>query len=105
MRFLTRITIDNDAGNRFCRDKERDKKMETILGDIRPETVYFGIENGQRTMFAIVNVEGAHEFPRIAEACWMALEANVEFIPVMTKEDFAKASPAIDAAGKKYNWW
>ena len=105
MRFITRATICNESGNRLVRDKDFNKKMETILSDVRPETVYFGIENGKRTLFAVVNVEGAHELPRIAEPFWLALNAEVEFIPVMTREDFTKAGPSIESAGKKFNWW
>ena len=54
------------------------------------------------TVYAVVNFEGTHEIPRIAEPLWLALKANVEFIPAMAQDDFAKAAPLIEQAAKKY---
>jgi len=105
MRFITRVTISNETGNLLCRDKDFGKKLETILGDVRPEHVYFCVENGKRTLYAVVNVEGAHELPRVAEPFWLGLRADVEFTPAMTREDFTKATTHIEAAARKYNWW
>ena len=104
MRFLARITMPNEPGNAFVRDKEMNRKMETVMSDIRPEAVYFGVENGQRTMFALVNVESGHDLPRISEPLWLGLKANVDFIPVMTQEEFKKATTHIESAARKYNW-
>ena len=104
MRFLTRVTLPNEAGNALCRDKEMNRKMETVMSDVHPESVYFGIENGQRTLYCVVNVEGSHELPRISEPFMLGLKANVEFIPVMNQEDFKKAATHIEAAARRYNW-
>ena len=103
MKFMTRVTIPNEAGNALCSDKEMNAKMESVMSDVRPETVYFGVENGQRTIYCIVNVDAGHELPRIAEPFWLALKANVEFIPVMNQEEFKKAQVHIESASKKYN--
>ena len=104
MRFLTRITLPVESGNALCRDKEMNRKMETILSEVRPESIYFGVENGQRTMFCIVNAEGNHDLPRIAEPFWLGLKADVHFTPVMNQEDFRKAASAIEGAAKKFSW-
>jgi hypothetical protein len=104
MRFIARVTLPIEAGNRLCRDKELNKKFETILSDVRPEHVYFGIENGQRTLFCVVNVEGSHELPRVAEPFWLGCQANVDFIPVMNQDEFRKAQNSIETAARKFNW-
>jgi hypothetical protein len=78
--------------------------METILSEVRPETVYFGVENGQRTLFCVVNVEHSHELPRIAEPFWLGVQANVDFIPVMNQEEFKKAATHVESAVRKINW-
>ena len=96
MRFLVRSTLTNAAGNQLCTDKEMGAKMEAILSEVRPETVHFGIENGQRTIYCIVNVDGSHELPRIAEPFWLGLKASVEFIPVMNQDEFKKDSTFIE---------
>ncbi len=104
MRFLTQVTLPNAAGNQFCTDKEFNHKMEAILSEVRPESVYFGIKNGQRSLFCIVNVENSYELPRIAEPFWLALKADVDFTPVMNQDDFKKASSYIESAARKFNW-
>ena len=104
MRFIARVTLPIQQGNQFCRDKEMNRKMETILSEVRPETVYFGVENGQRTLFAIVTCEHSHELPRLAEPFWLGLQANVDFIPVMNQDEFKKASGTIESAVRKINW-
>ena len=104
MRFLVRATLTNAAGNALCTDKEMGHKMEAILSEVRPESVYFGIEHGQRSLFCIVNVDGSHELPRIAEPFWLGLKADVEFIPVMNQDEFKKASTYIESSTRKFNW-
>ena len=104
MRFLAQATIPNESGNAFCVDKEMNRKMEAILSEVRPEQVYFGIENGQRCLFCIVNVDGGHDLPRIAEPLWLGLKADVKFTPVMNTEEFKKATSTIESAGKRFNW-
>jgi len=102
MKFIVRATIPNESGNSMLKSPEFSKTMENVMGDVRPETVYFGIENGKRTIFLVVNVKEGSDLPSIAEPLWMSLKANVEFIPVMDQGEFAKAQSHIDRSAKKY---
>ena len=102
MRFLVKATLPVEAGNALVRDPSVGQRIQGIMGDIRPEAVYFAAADGQRTVYAVVNLEATHEIPRIAEPFWLALKANVEFIPVMAQDDFAEAAPLIEQAAKKY---
>ena len=102
MRFLVKANIPVEAGNALARDPNFQKRMDSIMGDIRPEAAYFAIEGGQRTVFFVVNVSDASQMPSIAEPLWLSLKADVNFTPVMVQEDFAKAVPHIQAAAKKY---
>lgn len=104
MRFLMRSTIPVASGNSFVSDKEMNQKMEALMSAVKPDSVYFGIEKGQRTIFCLVNVEGGHELPRMAEPFWLALKADVEFVPLMNQEDFKKASPDIEKSVQRFNW-
>ena len=102
MRFLVKVTIPVEAGNALVSDPNFSKRMESILGDIKPERAYFALEGGQRTIYLIVNAAEASQTPAIAEPLWLSLKASVEFIPVMDQADMAKATPAIMQAAKKY---
>lgn len=102
MRFLVKARIPVEAGNAFIRDAKFKKRMDEILGDIKPETAYFLAECGQRNMYLIVNLDGAHQIPAVAEPLWLALKADVDFVPIMDAADMAKATPSIERAAKKY---
>ncbi|MCH7472410.1 hypothetical protein IIA79_05605 [bacterium] len=96
------MTIPVEAGNEMVRDPEFGNKMEEIFGRLKPEAAYFSAENGQRTMYFFINMEDSSELPGIAEPFWLAMEADVECIPVMNKDDLAKAAPSIQEAVSKY---
>ena len=102
MRFLVKATIPVDAGNELVQDPQFGSRLERLLGDLKPETAYFAIEGGQRTMYLIVNVADASQTPAIAEPLWLDFRADVELIPVMTRADMARATPSIVQAAKKY---
>ncbi|MGE0617146.1 MAG: hypothetical protein AB7P04_16065, partial [Bacteriovoracia bacterium] len=97
-------TLENEAGNQLCADKEMNRKMKTLLTEVRPENFYFGIKNGQRAFFCVVNVEGSHELPRITEPFWLGFRANVECTAIMTQEDFRKSVNHIESSVRKFNW-
>ena len=102
MLFLVRATIPVEAGNELVRDPDFGKRMQDILSTIKPKTVYFAVEAGQRTMYLVIDgVEGTR-IPAIAEPLWLSLKAQVEFIPAMSSEEFAKATRYIEQAVKKF---
>ena len=47
-------------------------------------------------------MQHASQIPTIAEPWFTAFHASVELKPVMTPDDLAKASRAIESAAKKY---
>ena len=102
MRFLLKATIPVDVGNALIHDPDMNKKMDSIMADIRPEAVYFCLEHGQRTIYFVVSIEDTYEMPRIAEPLWLTFEADVEVIPAMSQEDFGKAAGFFEEMAKKY---
>ena len=59
-------------------------------------------ENGERTAYLFVDLQDASQIPAVAEPWFLACDASIEIVPVMTPEDLAKAGPAIEQAVKKY---
>ncbi len=102
MRFLVKATIPVEAGNALVQDPNFGKRLESIVSDLKPETVYFAVEGGQRTIYLIVNVADASQTPGIAEPLWLSFSADVEFVPIMNQADMVKATPSIAQAAKKY---
>ncbi|MBI4465495.1 MAG: hypothetical protein HY647_12385 [Acidobacteria bacterium] len=102
MLFLMRVTIPVEAGNTLVRDPNFAKRMQEILSDIKPEAVYFTAQGGQRTVYLLVQMRESSQLPALAEPFWLSLKADVECTPVMTAEEFAKATPTVEQLGKKY---
>ena len=90
------------AGNALVRDPNLQSRMDTVIGDIRPEVVYFTIEGGQRTVYLIVNLENPEDMPRVAEPLWLSWKADVAVQPVFTGEDMEKGMAVIGEIVKKY---
>jgi hypothetical protein len=102
MQFLVRVTIPIDAGNEMIRDPNFAQTIETILGDVKPDNVMFCIESGQRTVYLTMTVNDGSDWVARIEPLWLALSADVEVIPAISQEDFAKAGPALGAIVQKY---
>ena len=102
MKFLVRATMPVAAGNAFIKRADWQTKMDQIMGDLKPEAAYFTLDRGQRTLYLLVNVEHSHQLPAMAEPLWHTFQADVDFIPTMTQEDFGAAMPGIEAAVQRY---
>ena len=102
MHFLVRATIPVEVGNTMIHDPNMGKKIEDVMGDLKPEAVYFCVDKGQRTIYFLINPQDSSELPGICEPLWNAFKADNEFIPAMAQEDFAKAGPIIERVSKKY---
>jgi hypothetical protein len=102
MRCLMKASMPVDSGNQAATSGTLGKTIQKILADLKPEAAYFGEDNGKRTAFLIVDLKDLSEIPKVAEPWFLAFNAAVEFHPVMTMEDLAKAGPHIEDAVRKY---
>jgi hypothetical protein len=102
MRVLMKVSMPTEDGNRLVRAGKLEETIKSILEEQKPEAVYFTAEYGERTALIFLNMQDSSEIPKFAEPWFLALNAGIEFSPVMAPEDLAKAGPAFDAAIKKY---
>ena len=102
MRFMLKVNIPVEAGNTAVRAGKLGETIQSILAELKPESVYFTADKGQRTGFIFVDMQDASQIPAITEPWFLAFNAQIEFQPVMVPEDLAKAGPAIEQAAKKY---
>jgi hypothetical protein len=102
MRFLLKVNIPNDAGNAAASAGTLGKTIKTILDEQKPEAVYFTDDRGQRCGYLFIEMADAAQIPTFAEPWFLAFNAQVEFHPVMTPEDLAKAAPSIERAAKQF---
>lgn len=102
MRFMVKAIWDVEKGNDLARKGNLGKMAESILEDIKPEAAYFLAQKGKRSAILFVNMDDASKIPAIAEPWFLALNASVEFKPVMKLEDLQKAGASIEKAVKKF---
>jgi hypothetical protein len=70
---------------------------KTILATverIKPEATYFGPLRGQRTMFAVFDLDDPGQLPKISEPLFK-IGAVVEIVPAMNLEDLQRGLVAI----------
>ncbi len=102
MRFLLKVNIPVEAGNTAAKAGKLGETINSILAELKPEKAYFTSDKGQRTGFIFLDMQDASQIPSIAEPWFLALNASIDFHPVMVPEDLAKAGPSIAQAVKKY---
>ncbi len=102
MRFLVKVNIPVEAGNRAAKAGTLGTTIQTILADLTPEAVYFTDDHGQRTAFLVVDMHDASQIPAIAEAWSLAFDASIEIHSVMVPADLIRAGSAIEVAAKTY---
>ena len=102
MRCLVHATLTNESGNALVRNPNFAEQIQTILDDLRPEAVYFAAANGQRSIYAVCNLESGADIPRVSEPFWLAFNAHVEIVPLITPEEMQQVGSVIGQITQKY---
>jgi len=102
MRVFVKAKMCTETANAAAKNGTMGSTIQSILDDQKPEVVYFAAEAGVRTAYFVVNLDDASQIPAVAEPWFLAFNAEISFHPVMTPEDLAKATPAIEQSVKKY---
>ena len=61
MRIMMKVSMPVEAGNRAAKTNELGQTIQAILAEQKPEAVYFGTQNGQRTAFLFVHIKEGSE--------------------------------------------
>jgi hypothetical protein len=102
MRMLLKVSIPVDTGNAAARSGTLGSTIQKILGDLKPEAVYFAADEGERTGYIFFDLQKPSDLPRIAEPWFLAFNARLTVQPAMNLQDLAEAGPHIEAAAKAY---
>jgi hypothetical protein len=103
MQYMVKFQMSLERGNEVLRDPKFGEKMQQLMTDLKVESAYFTAINGKRGGYFILTMKDASQIPAIAEPLFYWLQADVEFIPVMKPEDLQRATPAIEAAVRKWD--
>ena len=102
MRFMVKVIWDLEKGNELARKGNLGKIAQSILEEIKPEAAYFVAEEGNRSAILFVNMDDASQMAAIAEPWFLAVNATVQFQPVMKMEDLQKAGASIEKAARQF---
>lgn len=89
MRFIIRVIIPTEAGNKAIKDPNFVKNIEDFINNTKAEAAYFTELNGDRTAIFILDMQSADMIPIIAEP-FFQIGAKVEFHPAMNLQDLKK---------------
>jgi hypothetical protein len=101
MRCIIECRIPAEAGNRSILDGTLPAKIKKYLEAVKPEAVYFAIKEGQRTMFAVVNIPGEDKMVAMTEPLWLDWNASVTCTPAMTLADLEKSGKDMERLAKE----
>jgi len=97
---LLNVTIPHDSFNAAVKDGTAGQKLGRILGELKPEAVYFTEQQGRRGAILIVDIADPSKIPAVCEPWFLSFNADVELRIVMSPEELQKAG--LDEIGKKW---
>ena len=103
MRFMMKVGIPVEAGNAAAKAGTLGQTIQSILEELKPESVYFTTVDGCRGGYIYFNMDDASQIPSIVEPWFLAFNASIDIQPVMLPEDLGKASGSIQSAVEKYS--
>jgi len=98
MRMLLKVRVPVDRGTAAINDGTLPRLIEQVMRGHEPEAAYFGVEDGMRTGFLVVDIADPSELPVIAEPFFQGLGASIDMSPVMTAEDLQRGLAAQQSA-------
>ena len=97
MRTMLRWTVPVERGNQAIEDGSLGQAMESLLQQLEPEAAYFLAEDGKRGGMVFFDMADPSQIPQIAERLLLALDATVEFVPVMNRDDLRRGLEKVSA--------
>ena len=85
MLMMMRVSIPGDTGNAAVKNGTFGSTIQKILGEMKPEAVYFAEENGMRTGYIFFHMTDSSELPAVAEPWFLAFNATLTVRPAMTR--------------------
>lgn len=90
MRTLMKFHINAGPGNEAIKSGTLPKVLEETFSRIKPEAAYFCTEAGRRTGYVVFDLEDPAQIPIISEPLFEAVDAEIEYSPVMNLDDLQR---------------
>jgi len=92
MKMLVNVILPIEPFNSMVRNGTAGDVIGRVIDDIKPESIYFSEQDGNRGAVMVVDIPDASAIPSIAEPWFLNFEANCEFRIAMTPDDLMRAN-------------
>jgi hypothetical protein len=90
MRVMLKANIPTAEGNAAIKNGDMGQTMAKAIETLKPEAVYFSLDNGMRTGFFFFDLKDPSDMPKAAEDMFIKLGAQITITPAMTFEELGK---------------
>lgn len=90
MRVLMKVQTPVERGNKTIQDGSMKKNIQKVIEKIKPEAVYFLLEDGVRTSLWFFDLPDVSQLPSICEPIFEQAHSKITITPTMNMEDLTK---------------
>lgn len=94
MRMMLKASFPAEASNKAINSGSFPLIMEKVMARLQPEAAYFMTFQGKRTMLAFFDMKDPSMIPQIAEPLFSGMNAEIDFIPVMSQAELQQGLSA-----------
>lgn len=95
MRVMMKASMSTERTNELIRSGKMPQLVQEVMDHLKPESSYFTVDEGQRTMFVVFDMKDTSSMPVIAEPLFMEMGAKIDYTPVMNLDDLQKGLAAL----------
>ena len=92
MKMLVNVIFPIEPFNTLVRNGSAGDLIGRVIDDIKPESIYFSEQEGNRGAVMVVEVADAAAIPSIAEPWFLNFEAHCEFRIAISPDDLMRAN-------------
>jgi hypothetical protein len=100
MKMLLRAVFPIEPFNSMAKEGTVGKSIGKILEELKPESTYFTLTDGERTGLMVINVNKPSDYVKYAEPFFLQFDAECSFDILITPDELKNSG--IEEIGKKY---
>ena len=98
MRVMMKVRIPVEAGNAAVKSGLMRDGIREFAERAKPEAMFFTLDGGVRTMYAVLEMASSADMPRLGEPLLMGLNAGIDITPCMNVEELSEGLKAAHLA-------
>lgn len=87
MRVMMKVSVPVEQGNESLKSGLLPKTMLSFVEIHKPEAAFWGLDDGRRTAFFVLDLKDNSNLPMLCEPFFSNTHAKIDIIPVMSAAD------------------